>query len=180
VKAVGLLALLGKEARPDARRGTMEPFEWSTLNNLQLGRYAEYSVKMEFTKLGFSVFSPEVDDRGIDFVIRTRGGQYYEVQVKSSSPSKSGRGFNYQFWRKGEDKLQIGEHSYIALVLFTDGDEPRLYLIPTTVWKEPNPLFVDHDYSGLRSKPEYGLNLSEKNLSLLQPFAFSEKANFLT
>jgi len=75
----------------------MEPFEWSTLNNLQLGRYAGYLVKMEFTKLRFSVFSSEVDDRGVDFVIRTPLGQYYEVQVRSSSRSKSGRGFNYQF-----------------------------------------------------------------------------------
>jgi hypothetical protein len=150
----------------------MEPFKWSALNNLQLGRYAEYLVKMEFTKLGFSIFSPEVDDRGIDFVIRTPRGQYCEVQVKSSNPSKSGSGFNYQFWRKGEDKLQIGGHYFIALVLFSDGEDPRLYLIPTTVWKEPNRLFVDHDFSQLKSKPEYGLNLSKKNLSLLQPFVF--------
>jgi hypothetical protein len=160
----------------------MEPFKWSSLNNLQLGRYAEYLVKMEFTKLGFSVFSPEVDDRGIDFVIRTPRGHYCEVQVKSSSPSKSGSGFNYQFWHKGENKLQIGERSYIALVLFSDDQEPRRYLIPTTAWKEPNRLFVDHDYSDpdLKSRPEYGLNLSEKNLSLLAPFGFSEKASVLT
>jgi hypothetical protein len=58
------------------------------------------------------------------------------------------------------------------LVLFSDGEDPRLYLIPTTVWKEPNRLFVDHDFSQLKSKPEYGLNLSKKNLSLLQPFVF--------
>jgi len=157
----------------------MEPFKWSSLNHLQLGRYAEYLVKMEFTKLGFSVFSPEVDDRGIDFVIRSPQGHYCEVQVKSSSRSTSGSGFNYQFWRKGDDKLQIGEQSYIALVLFCDDREPRLYLIPTTVWKEPNALFVDHDYAGLKSEPEYGLNLSEKNLSLLQLFAFFERAGTL-
>jgi len=157
----------------------MEPFKWSSLSKLQLGRCAEYLTMVEFTKLGFSVFSSDVDDRGIDFVIQKAQGPHYDVQVKSSSPLKSGRGFNYQFWRKGKDKLQIGEHSYIALVLFRDGDGPNLYLIPTTRWKEPNALFVYHGYRGLKSKPEYGLNLSEKNLSHLQQFAFSERAKTL-
>jgi hypothetical protein len=72
--------------------------------------------------------------------------------------------------------MQIGEHYYIALVLFKDGDEPCLYLIPTTAWKEPNRLFVDRVYS---TGPEYGLNLSKRDLSLLQPFAFSERASTL-
>jgi len=152
----------------------MATFNWSNLNRLQLGRYAEYLIKMEFTKLGFSVFSPEVDDRGIDFVIRTPREQYCEVQVKSSR--RSGSGFNYQCWAKGENTMQIGEHSYIALVLFKDGDEPCLYLIPTTAWKEPNRLFVDRVYS---TGPEYGLNLSIRNLRLLHPFAFSERASTL-
>jgi hypothetical protein len=134
---------------------------------------------MEITKLGFSVFSPEVDDRGIDLVIRTPRGQYYEVQVKSSRPSNLGSGFNYQYWPKRQDKLQIGEHSYIALVLFRDGDEPHLYLLPTTAWNAPNALFVDHDYPGLKSPPEYGLNLSKRNLSLLEPFEFSATAGKL-
>ena len=43
---------------------------WSELSRLQLGRYAEYFVKMEFTLHGFDVYSAEVDDKGIDFVIR--------------------------------------------------------------------------------------------------------------
>jgi len=40
---------------------------WSKLSTLQLGRYAEYFVKMEFTLHGFDVYSAEVDDKGIDF-----------------------------------------------------------------------------------------------------------------
>ena len=53
-------------------------------------------------------------------------------------------------------------------------------LIPTTVWEEPNALFVDRHYSGLKSEPEYGMNRSEKILGLLQPFSFSEMARILT
>jgi len=37
---------------------------WSILNSLQLGRYAEYFANMEFASFGLEVFSSEVDDRG--------------------------------------------------------------------------------------------------------------------
>ena len=44
--------------------------KWSNLNHLQLGKYSEYLVIMEFTRYGFDVYSAEVDDKGIDFVVR--------------------------------------------------------------------------------------------------------------
>lgn len=48
-----------------------EAYDWGKLNHLQLGRYAEYFVKMEFTRHGFDVYSAEVDGKGIDLVVRT-------------------------------------------------------------------------------------------------------------
>jgi hypothetical protein len=48
----------------------MESFNWSNLNHLQLGRYGEYFAKMEFTKTGFEVFTAEVDNKGIDCIVR--------------------------------------------------------------------------------------------------------------
>ncbi|MGQ9682727.1 MAG: hypothetical protein ACUVX9_09345 [Anaerolineae bacterium] len=69
-------------------------YAWSRLNCLQLGRYAEYPVKMEFIMLGYDVYGVEVDDRGIDLVVRTDVGGYYDVQVKSV------RGLNYIFFPK--------------------------------------------------------------------------------
>lgn len=57
--------------------------QWSQLNHLQLGRYAEYLAKMEFTAYGFDVFTAEVDDKGIDFVVRKSDTKYFDVQVKS-------------------------------------------------------------------------------------------------
>jgi hypothetical protein len=49
----------------------MHTYHWSELTKLQVGRYAEYFVKMVFTLHGFDVYSAEVDDKGIDFVVRT-------------------------------------------------------------------------------------------------------------
>lgn len=58
-------------------------YDWGRLDRLQPGKDAEYLVKMEFTPHGCAVFSAEVRDRGIDFVVRTVTGQHHEVQVKS-------------------------------------------------------------------------------------------------
>ena len=48
----------------------MPRYKWSILNNQQVEAYTEYFVKMELTMHGFQVYSTEVDDRGIDFVVR--------------------------------------------------------------------------------------------------------------
>ena len=46
--------------------------DWTKLNNLQLGKYAEYFAKMEFAKYGLDVYTSEVDDHGVDFVVKDR------------------------------------------------------------------------------------------------------------
>jgi len=61
----------------------MEKYDWSRLTHLQVGRFAEYFVKMEFTLYGFDVYQAEVDDKGIDFVIRKGHERYFDIQVKS-------------------------------------------------------------------------------------------------
>jgi hypothetical protein len=37
-------------------------------------------------------------------------------------------------------------------------------VIPTIVWTRRNPVFVSRDYVGKASAPEWGINLSAKNL----------------
>ena len=138
---------------------------------MQVGKYAEYFVKMEFTKYGFDVYTSEVDDKGIDFVVCTsEPRKYYDVQVKSARQAKSGS-FNYIFFRQEYFKLR--ENLYAAIVLLVDGNLPELYLVPSIVWHHPGSLFVKRDYGALKkSKPEWGLNLSKKNLPLLSEYAF--------
>jgi hypothetical protein len=142
----------------------MDRYDWSRLNHLQLGRYAEYLAKMEFTLYGFDVYSAEVDDRGIDFVIRKNEDEYYDVQVKSC------RKLNYIFIHK--EKFCPRKTLLAVAVLFRQGEPAKIYLIPSTAWKAPDALLVDRDYKSGKSKPEWGLNLSEKNLPLLDRFAF--------
>lgn len=139
---------------------------WSGLNRLQVGRYAEYYVKMEFTMQGFQVYTSEVDDRGIDFVVRKDRGSFFEVQVKSV------RNLGYVFCRKSE--MQLVPERLVAVVVFTDGIEPSLYLIPSLAWKSPDDLLVNRDYVGKKSKPEWGINLSQRKLPLLEHYRFSK------
>ena len=145
----------------------MNKYNWSRLNHLQLGRYAEYFVKMEFTLFGFEVYTSEVDDRGIDFVVRKDENSYYDIQVKSV------RGLNYIFFLK--DKFSLRRNLLAAIVLFFEGDFPQLYLIPSEAWLKPDGLLVSRDYEGKKSKPEWGLNITQRNLSSLKNrFAFDD------
>ena len=143
-------------------------YDWSQLNRIQLGRDAEYFAKMEFTMFGYDVYTGEVDDKGIDFVVRkhsdTGGTRYYDIQVKSTL------GLNYVFMQKS--KFRLNDGLYLALVLFTLGQSPEIYLIPSTRWQETDKLFKYYPYEGLKSAPEYGLNLSKTKLALLEEFRF--------
>lgn len=75
--------------------------KWSELSNLQLGRYGEYFAKMEFASYGLDVYTSEVDDHGIDFVVKNKLGKFFEIQVKAIRLVKTG----YVFIRKDKRKL---------------------------------------------------------------------------
>jgi hypothetical protein len=140
-------------------------FQWSNLNHLQIGRYAEYFFKMEFVQFGFDVYGAEVDDRGIDFVLRLEPDRYWDVQVKSL------RGSGYVFFQKS--KFRIRPNLLVALALFENGREPDLFLIPASRWLTPDSVFVDRQYEGLKSPPEYGINVSSRNAQALAEFRFA-------
>lgn len=147
--------------------------DWSKLNRQQLGTYAEYYFKMEFTMHGISVFTAEVDDRGIDFVARVKKDghvKHYDVQVKSIRSNST-----YIFIP--ESKFIMSDTYLVAVAIFNEQEgKPNLYLIPANAWLKPNALFNYKDYQsrGLKSKNEYGINLSKKNMTLLQTYALEK------
>ena len=60
---------------------------------------------------------------------------------------------------------------YLFLLLLNDGEHPIEYLIPATIWdNDSSNIFVYHSYKGKKSKPEYGLNISTKNIPQLERF----------
>lgn len=137
---------------------------WSLLNSMQVGRYAEYYTKMEFSSYGWDVYTSEVDDHGVDFVAKPpHGNHYLEIQVKSC------RNFTYVYIPK--EKLPLADNRLVCYLQFEDGRLPDFYIIPSTAWEHPNAVLVDRPYDkpGQKGPPEWGISISKKNMFLLEP-----------
>lgn len=150
----------------------MSTFSYRHLNRQQTGTYAEYFAKMHMALHGFQIFTSEVDDRGIDFVARYGRSKYLEVQVKSVRSATS-----YVFMQK--TKFDLHDGMYLALVILLEGEEPDIYFVPSNRWKTPDRLFRSRDYEGLKSKPEWGLNLSKRCLPKLADYRITDLLRIL-
>ena len=139
---------------------------WSKLNHLQRGRYAEYYAKMEFTSYGYEVYTSEVDDHGVDFVVkRAKDSTFFEIQVKSL--------MNNGYIFISESKMpMLTKSRLVCYVRLIDGKMPEIFIIPSTVWNNLNEVFVyrKYDKAGQTSKPEWGINISQKNFSILEQY----------
>jgi hypothetical protein len=116
---------------------------------------------MVFAKQGYCVYIPDVDDRGVDLLVHKADVGYLRVQVKSL------RGPGYVFMRKRY--FEPAQDLALCLVLFSETDTD-LFLIPSTQWLTPCPVFCDRDYENAKSAPEYGVNVSGKNMQRLNDF----------
>ena len=76
----------------------------------------------------------------------------------------------YLYLRKKH--FTIEANRYLALVVLREGEEPALFMIPSSQWANPQAPFSSRDYEGLKSDAEYGLNLSPEILQQLEPFRF--------
>lgn len=136
------------------------------------------------TSYGFDTYYSDVDNKAIDFVVRLDNSKHIDIQVKTIRLKKS----SYIFITKGvsDDKtwsdIDIKRNNlYLALVLLTDGNYPEAYLIPASVWFEAKAPFSNREYqkNNLKSKDEWGLQISKKNLSLLEPFQIAKQVEIL-
>ena len=101
----------------------------ATLTTQQLGRFAEYFVTMALVRNGMDVYTPAVDDRGIDLIARIDVGTYLEVQVKAT------RGDSYVYVRKSV--FPIHPNRYLAYVSFDSEADPDVFLIPQRPGRRP-------------------------------------------
>lgn len=144
----------------------MPNIEYKSLNTHQLGRYGEIYALMEFLSYGIDAYPTEVDDHGVDLVIKDKKDIFHEIQVKVLYKSK------YVFFKKeyiAEDDGRFRENYHICLILMKDGLEPQLYLIPTKAWEyNEDKLFVTRSY-------EYGINIAKKHLPKLEQYLFAKR-----
>jgi len=149
---------------------------WSreTLTPQKLGTFCEYYAKMTLASYGFSIYTAEVDDHGIDFVAETARG-FLKFQVKAIRTATT----KYVFMQKAHFDIH-DDALFLFLILLTDGEHPDTYLIPASAWEKESKMFVYHAYEGKRSKPEYGLNLSKKNMPELEKFRLENRIPVIT
>lgn len=125
----------------------------------KLGTYGEYFAKMELASYGLDIYTSEVDDRGIDFVC-LKGKQLLKIQVKSVQSTTGYVFVKQRYFDICDDTL------FLFLLLFYQGRLPEPYLIPASAWQEENAMLKYHPYE----EPEYGINLSKKNMPLLEKY----------
>ena len=70
-------------------------FTYNHLTHLQIGRIGEYWVKIWLTLLVFDTYYNDVDDKGIDFILRLDSDKHIDIQVKTIR-----KGTNYVFVAK--------------------------------------------------------------------------------
>lgn len=114
---------------------TFDNFTYDKLNHLQVGRIGEYWAKIWLTLAGYDIYTTDVDNKGIDFIIRTNNDKHIDVQVKTVRTG-------YVFITKDTWNNQLRENLYLILVLLKNNEIPSVYLIPSTVWYNPNTLFL--------------------------------------
>jgi len=128
---------------------TFKKIKYSELNKLQVGQLGEYWTKILLTMNGLDIYTTEVDNKGIDFIVRLNDEKFIDIQVKTIRNS----GYVYipcHTWHEPDEILR--ENLYLALTLLNDNEIPISYLIPSKVWKNPEAPFSYKDSLVLRYK----------------------------
>lgn len=141
----------------------MADYNWERLSNIQLGRFAEYYAKMELASYGLDIYTSEVDDHGVDFVAKVNKERFVEFQVKSKLKTE------YVFVTRKQFSIEK-DNLFLFLIIFVSYQSPQCFIIPATAWNQTNDLLRFREYEDLKSEPEYGLNLSKKNMHLLEEY----------
>lgn len=142
---------------------------WSRkeLTPQKLGTFCEYYAKMALLSYGVNIYTPEIDDHGVDFVAEGRNG-FLKFQVKSTRLSST-----YVFMQRKYFDIE-DDAMFLFLILLSDGEHPRMYIIPTSAWRQESTVFVSRNYDGKKSKPEHGVNVSRKNMREIEKYAIEK------
>lgn len=145
-----------------------DPRSWSST---EVHRQARAAVEAKLTTAGATI---EGETRH-GLVARLAGGRHYEIFVKGATS------LYYVYIPK--TTFPARNHQALALVMFFESEPEAAYLIPGSVFRQPQAtltrLIKNRDYVGKQSAPEYGLNLTETTLPLLERFRFEDMVRSL-
>ena len=146
----------------------MQKCDLKEMNTVQKGYYGEGLAKLKFRQYGFEVFNTEFNNKTLGFRVKRNNG-YYDIKVRTRI------GWEYIYFPKKVTPLR--DNLFALYVLIKENKDPDFYLIPSIEWENPNTIFKSYDYKeeGLQSDPEWGINMSGKNLLRMEKYRF-EKA----
>jgi len=124
-------------------------------SSIARGAAAELFVAGRIALLGYQVYRPLADDRGVDLVVDVGRGSHVMVQVKAIRATSG-----YVFMRKSTFPLE--SWVVLALMVFDVGDDVHRFLTPATDWSEPAPAACEPGYVGLKCPPEHGVNVRNR------------------
>jgi len=146
---------------------------WGALTKNEVGKLGTDIAQARFIAEGFEIHLPDGASVRTRFAIRRARGRLYDVRVRTCRLPRG----NYTFFTKRS--LELADDRLVVLVLLEDGRPARAYVIPSTAWRSPSSLLVDRDYEGLKSEPEWGIQLSGRSMALLDDFDFGSRARDL-
>lgn len=148
----------------------MHDLIWSEkgLTNKEFCDLCKSYFEKAFSSYGIKTYDSEFSSRSNDFEAKTKIGI---LKFKVRSLCKG----SYTYVQAKQFNIS-DESLYITFALFVDGKQPFLYLIPATAWKNnaDSKLFVYRPYEGKKSAPEYGIYISDKNMSELETYRFEK------
>ena len=97
-------------------------------------------MKLELEKAQIKVSNNESGREAVDFIIEPKNGKQYQLLFKSID-----FGTERSIKIPKQDLDELNENLLIGLVLLIESEAKVLYLIPSTVFLNPNSIFISND-----------------------------------
>ena len=97
---------------------------------------------------------------------------FFEIKISDNIYTLKSRTYNGHYVLVEKSEISdLSPNIMIALVEWINGKPSNLYFIPMSEWKNPDlTILKDRNYEGLKSKPEWGIDINQTNKHELNQF----------
>lgn len=136
----------------------------SNLSKTEFVKFNIELVKNLLTKQGYKILKIAQGKAKVDFTV-FRNKESFNIKITGYRYNEKVSG-NYAYIRK--TALDLDKFQYLYFVLYLS-NHPHILKIPTTKFKniETGSPFKNRNYTGLKSLPEYGIEMNKKTISEL-------------
>ena len=135
--------------------------------------------KQSKNKQSLTFFEDALNNSNINFKYENK---FYNVILAGKDYQFKMRTYNgnYNFISKNE-LPELKDNIFVAIVYWMQNKPSKIFLCPSTLWEnDPNGIFKEKNYEGLSSGAEWGINLTENKISLLEEYEFTKMIDKLT